>query len=189
MNRRDQILDEAARLFAARGFTGVTMAEIGSACGISGPALYKHFASKEALLAQMLVSISQTLLGRGQQLSDSAAEPAQILEALVGWHVEFAITHPDLIVVQSRDWAWLPEADRERVRDLQRRYLSLWADQLRALDPRLSEPAAQAKAHALFGLLNSTPHSSLLPAEQMRTMLADMAVGAVGPGAGRVLAR
>ncbi|MBS9746049.1 helix-turn-helix transcriptional regulator, partial [Pseudomonas aeruginosa] len=45
-SRRDQILATAAELFAARGFHGVSVADLGAACGISGPALYKHFPSK-----------------------------------------------------------------------------------------------------------------------------------------------
>ena len=57
--RREQILGTAAELFAARGFHGVSVADLGAACGISGPALYKHFVSKDAVLAEMLVSISR----------------------------------------------------------------------------------------------------------------------------------
>jgi len=62
VGRRHQILDTAAELFAARGFHGVSVADLGAACGISGPALYKHFPSKDAMLAEMLVSISEELL-------------------------------------------------------------------------------------------------------------------------------
>ena len=61
-SRREQILEITADLFARRGFHGVSVADLGAACGISGPALYKHFASKDALLAEMLVSISERLL-------------------------------------------------------------------------------------------------------------------------------
>ena len=57
MSRRDQILETAAELFAAKGFHGVSVGQIGKACGISGPALYKHFESKDAVLAAMLVGI------------------------------------------------------------------------------------------------------------------------------------
>ena len=48
--RREQILREAARLFADRGFHGVGVDEIGAAVGISGPGLYRHFAGKDAML-------------------------------------------------------------------------------------------------------------------------------------------
>ncbi len=53
---------EAARLFAERGFHGVGVDEIGAAVGISGPGLYRHFAGKDAMLAELLVGISDSLL-------------------------------------------------------------------------------------------------------------------------------
>ena len=58
-DRRTQILSEAAILFAERGFHGVSVHDIGAACGISGPAIYRHFAGKDDLLAQSLTAISE----------------------------------------------------------------------------------------------------------------------------------
>src|ERR671921_1865277 len=98
MSRRQEILGRAAELFAVRGFHGVSMAELGAACGISGPALYRHFASKDAMLAEMLVSISEELLRVGRERSAGAADPADALRALVAWHVDFALRHQPLIV-------------------------------------------------------------------------------------------
>nr|WP_218852179.1 TetR/AcrR family transcriptional regulator [Nocardioides panaciterrulae] len=175
----------AAELFAARGFHGVSVADLGAACGISGPALYKHFASKDAVLAEMLVSISEELLSVGRERAAAAPEPAAALSALVDWHVDFALRHRPLIVVQDRDWQSLPGAARERVRVLQREYVDLWAAQLRALDPGLPADRARAMAHAAFGLINSTPHSGLLPDAPMHGLLSQMALGALGlPSAG-----
>lgn len=178
--RRQQILDIAAELFAARGFHGVSVAELGSACGISGPALYKHFESKDAMLAEMLVSISETLLSEGRSRVGSADDPRAALEALVEWHIEFALEHRALIVVQDRDWSSLPDEARERVRELQRSYVDVWATQVRLLDPDLSPETARTRAHVLFGLLNSTPHSGRLPDPQMHDVLREMALGALG---------
>jgi hypothetical protein len=73
----------------------------------------------------------------------------------------------------------LPVEARERVRTLQRAYVDLWAAELRRLTPDLSLAAARARAHAVFGLINSTPHSGRLPDEEMRTMLTAMALGAL----------
>ena len=50
-DRHAAILHEAAALFAERGFSGVSLEDIGGAVGVSGPALYRHFASKDAMLA------------------------------------------------------------------------------------------------------------------------------------------
>src|SRR6478752_6607929 len=98
MSRRDQILETAAELFAARGYHGVSVADLGAACGISGPALYKHFESKQAMLAEMLVSISEELLRVGRQRVAEAGGPDAALDELVDWHVDFALRHRPLIV-------------------------------------------------------------------------------------------
>jgi AcrR family transcriptional regulator len=179
MSRRDQILATAAELFASRGYHGVSVADLGAACGISGPALYKHFASKQAVLAEMLVSISEELLRVGRERVEAAVDPRAAVAALVDWHVDFALRHRPLIVVQDRDWESLPVAARERVRSLQREYVDLWAAELRLLDDGLDLPTARSMAHAAFGLINSTPHSGLLPDEGMRALLSRMALSAL----------
>lgn len=186
MSRREQILATAADLFAARGFHGVSVAEIGAACGMSGPALYKHFPSKDAVLAEMLVSISERLLSVGRERVAAATTPADALTALIDWHVDFALRHRALIVVQDRDWEALPADAREQVRTLQRTYVDLWATQIRAHHGLPNTPDAvsrtRAMAHAAFGLINSTPHSGLLDDAAMARLLAGMAYAAVVRG-------
>ena len=179
MNRRDQILETAAELFADKGFHGVSVSEIGRACGISGPALYKHFDSKDAVLAAMLVAISERLLEEGRARVAKARTSREALESLVAWHTDFALRHRSLIVVQERDWPSLPPAARERVRHLQREYVDIWAGQLRRQHRGLHTDRARAMAHAAFGLINSTPHTRLIPDEAMRSVLHRMAMGAL----------
>jgi AcrR family transcriptional regulator len=179
VNRRDQILETAADLFATKGFHGVSVGEIGQACGISGPALYKHFESKDAVLAAMLIGISERLLAEGRDRVASAGSARLALESLVSWHIDFALRHRSLIVVQDRDWQSLPPAARERVRHLQREYVDVWAGQLRRVHRGLHTDRARAMAHAAFGLINSTPHSGLIPDEAMRGVLHRMAIGAL----------
>ncbi len=181
-SRRDQVLATAADLFAARGFHGVSVAEIGAACGISGPALYKHFPGKDAILAEMLVSISEELLGVGRERAAAAGDGVRALRALVDWHVDFALRHRPLIVVQDRDWESLTPQSRERVRTLQREYVDVWATALQQAHDALGVDRARAMAHATFGLINSTPHSALLPEPEMRDLLTRMALDALGAG-------
>lgn len=177
--RRDEILGIAAELFAARGFHGVSVAELGAACGMSGPALYKHFAGKDALLAEMLVSTSEELLAVGRVRVREAAGAAEAVSALVDWHISFALEHRSMIVIQDRDWSALPDEAREQVRTLQRKYVDLWSRALRAVHQDLKPLEAKARVHAAFGLLNSTPHSALIPDVRMRSMLHEMALAAL----------
>lgn len=180
MSRRQEILARAAELFAARGFHGVSMGDLGAACGISGPALYRHFPSKDAMLAEMLVSISEELLREGRARVGTAASPAEAVRRLVDWHVDFALHNKALIVVQDRDWSTLPDEARERVRVLQREYVELWVGQLLGVHPELDAARGRAMAHAAFGLINSTPHSTFLSEPEMAALLEEMAGAALG---------
>ncbi|MFG1950492.1 TetR/AcrR family transcriptional regulator [Micromonospora sp. NPDC048830] len=124
---------------------------------ISRPALYRHFANKEAILGDMLVGVSERLLTEARRRTAGLDDLTAVLATLVDWHVEFALDQPALIVVQSRDLASLGEADRCRVRRLQRNYVEIWATAIRAVAPGTDEQAARAAAHAVFGLINSPP--------------------------------
>jgi len=178
--RQQQILGIAAELFAERGFHGVSVHDIGAACGISGPALYKHFHGKDEILTQSLTAISERLLETGTARAAAATSPADALTELIGWHIEFALGHPALIVIQEREWTNLDVAGRKEVRALQLAYIDVWVDTLRALRPGLDKPDARAVVQATFGLLNSTPHSARIKDEtQMRKLLAGMAKSAL----------
>jgi AcrR family transcriptional regulator len=171
--RRQQILSTAADLFAARGFHGVSMGDIGAAVGISGPALYKHFASKEDILGQCLLHASDQLLAGARELDT--------LEALIARHADFALDNPALIVVQEREWGALGAEARAQVRKHQLAYIDVWTDALRPLRPGLGAAEARAAVQAAFGLLNSTPHSARIGRATMRTLLTSMAQAALLP--------
>ncbi len=178
-SRRQQILRIASELFAERGFHGVSMNDIGAACGISGPALYKHFRGKDDLLTHALVDISQELLTTGQERVAASGTASERLDALVAWHIDFALGHPALIVLQEREWSSLDTEARASVRRLQLSYIDLWVDVVRALRDDLDRPTARAAVQATFGLLNSTPHSARIGAPRMRVLLARMARSAL----------
>lgn len=177
--RRQQILDTAAELFAERGFHGVSVHDIGGACGISGPALYKHFAGKDDILTQALTAISEQLLNEGRARSLAAPDPGQALDALIAWHIDFALGHPALIVIQEREWANLDATGRKEVRSLQLAYIDIWVDVVRRLRGDLDAAEARAAVQATFGLLNSTPHSARISESAMRYRLSTMARSAL----------
>ena len=160
--RSDAILHAAAQLFAARGYSGVSLEDIGAAVGVSGPAVYRHFAGKQALLGAVLVKVSHDLVDGGQDVSADAPRPEDRMHALIRFHVDFALGNAEVIQVQDRDVAYLSDADRAEVRRLQRAYIELWMDALAVLDqPRtIDREQLRLRVQACFGLINSTPHST-----------------------------
>ncbi|MBA6411822.1 TetR/AcrR family transcriptional regulator [Parahaliea sp. F7430] len=83
------LLDVAEQLFAERGFEGATLREVAAALGIQGPAIYKHFASKEALYTAVLEralspmeQVLQRLMAKQADLQELAELPALMTELL-----------------------------------------------------------------------------------------------------------
>ena len=131
----------------------------------------------------MLVGISEHLLAGGRA-ARPADDPHATLAALVDFHVDFALREPELIVVQDRDLANLPESARRRVRLLQRTYVEIWVDTLREVHPgdvRRSRPDRRARGvrsaqlHAVLGQMGG-------PGALGVDVLRRMALAALGVG-------
>ncbi|MBY3792804.1 TetR/AcrR family transcriptional regulator [Rhodococcus fascians] len=179
--RRQQLLDAAASLFAERGFASVRLEDLGAAVGISGPAVYRHFPNKEAVLVELMVGISEYLLDGGREVVGSRKVDEETVSALVDFHLDFAFETPAFIRIQDRDLQSLPEGARRKVRRMQREYVELWVATLGAVDPELNESDARTTAHAVFGLINSTPYSAgRTPSRNARPVLRAMALAALG---------
>ncbi|MGC4808380.1 TetR/AcrR family transcriptional regulator [Micromonospora sp. DT233] len=156
-SRRDEILEIAVGLFATRGYH-VSMDDIGAAAGVTGPALYHHFAGKEAMLAAALIPVSEGLLEGGRERAAAHPEdPRGTLESLIDFHVEFALANPAVIALHLHELDRLPDEPRRTIRRLQRLYVEQWVTVLTALHPGLPAGEARVLAHAAFGLMNSTP--------------------------------
>lgn len=180
-DRRSQLIAAAERLIAERGYLAVRLEDICSAVGISGPAIYRHFPNKESLLVELLVGISTRLLAGAQRVTAATEDPAESLNGLVDFHLDFVFGEPDLIRIQDRDLAHLPDAARRQVRRSQRQYVEIWVAVLTRLTPDLAEEDARVMAHAVFGLLNSTPYSArpAVPKAHSRALLRRMTLAAL----------
>jgi AcrR family transcriptional regulator len=183
-NRRQALLSAAASLFALNGFNRVSLEDLGAAAGVSGPAVYRHFPGKQAVLADLLVTVSQELLEGGRRVVAENSDPLAALQRLVEFQVDFALGKPDVIRVQDRDFSSLSEQDQAAVRALQRSYVEVWVDVLAGLHPGTDVSELRMRAHATFGLINSTPHSVRSHGRKMapgtaRPLLEDMALAAL----------
>ncbi|SIR60930.1 TetR/AcrR family transcriptional regulator [Williamsia sterculiae] len=152
-DRRGEILDAAARLFAARGFASVGVDDIGAAVGITGPSVYKHFPSK----AEILVSIGRRSAARleaGAMAAHAAdATPAEVLSRLADSYVTVLTSTPDLSV----GFANRPVLRGLGARDLvavQRDYVTRWIDLLDEAHGDLGRPVAAVTVHAALTIAN-----------------------------------
>ncbi|MFG0252434.1 MAG: TetR/AcrR family transcriptional regulator [Phycisphaerales bacterium JB038] len=82
--RREQLLDTAALLFARRGYSRTTTAELAKAAGITEPVLYRHFQSKRALFIALLDRTGEEVIAGWEQQLSEAKTPAERIQLLLG---------------------------------------------------------------------------------------------------------
>jgi AcrR family transcriptional regulator len=75
--RRGEILDAALAVFAEKGYEGGTMREIATRLGVTEPALYRHYAGKEALFADLVAEAGDRVAGQVRAMLE--ALPPEIL--------------------------------------------------------------------------------------------------------------
>jgi AcrR family transcriptional regulator len=179
-DRRSALLHAAAALFAQRGFERVSLEDLGAAVGVSGPAVYRHFTNKQAVLAALLIDVSRELASGADSVIESSTDAASTLRSLIAFHVDFALSNADVIVVQDRDLDSLVTTDRDLVRSLQRGYIEAWVGVLADIHPAIPTAELRIRARATFGLINSTPHSARTsPRAAVRALLESMAMAAL----------
>lgn len=158
--RRDQILIAAAKLFAQRGFSNVSLEDLGAAVGVSGPAVYRHFPSKDAVLAELMIVGSKRTIDGGEEAVAGTTSDRAALKALVAFHTSIVLQDRDMFRIQDREITRLSNSDAQKVRQIQRAYVELWMNVLSRIQPDLPTDIVRTKVQATFGLLNSTPHST-----------------------------
>ena len=177
---REQLLTATADLVAARGFHAVGIADIGAAAGVSGAAIYRHFASKQDLLIALLDRVVEGLRDGARAAVVDAGTPDDALDALIAAHVDFALRDRSIIAVYDQEAHALPDDDRRRIRRTQRAYAETWVEVLRARTPDLTPEVARAAVHAAFGLVNSvSDYRTELASEDLRALLVTMAAAAL----------
>ncbi|MDT5092695.1 MAG: hypothetical protein QOH60_2058 [Mycobacterium sp.] len=183
-DRRSKLLAAAESQIAERGYHAVRLEDIGAAAGVSGPAIYRHFPNKEAMLVELLVGISTRLLAGARSVVATAQNSRDALDGLVDFHLDFALDEPNLIGIQDRDLAHLPDRAKRQVRKAQRQYVEIWVDLICELDGT-DEADARLMAHAAFGLMNSTPYAlkaygaKNIELSRSRQLLREMTVAAL----------
>lgn len=183
-DRRVRILRAATSLVAERGFHAVSMADIGGAAGIVGSGVYRHFDSKAAVLVALLDEMMDRLLATATAIGESGRDALTVLHDLVHGQVLFAVDDRLLLQLYQREVHSLPEADRRRLRRLQRHYVEEWVHVLVELRPELSDAVARVLVHAAIGAVQSVAtYEGGLPRAQLVDLLTRTAQACMGDGA------
>jgi AcrR family transcriptional regulator len=176
--RREAILGAAVELFRRRGFHAVGIDEIGTAAGISGPGVYRHFPSKGAVLVALFDSMTEEMLIAAVAIQKAECPPAETLGRLVALHAAAAVEQRARLAVWIQDRLSLPAEDQGRIGRRQAEYVGIWVQTLVRLRPELAPADADMLVHAALGAVSSVAfHDAGLPPEELEALLRKVAGG------------
>lgn len=114
--RRDEILDVAERLVAARGYERVSIQDVQDELGCSRGAIYHYFRSKQALLEAMVDRTAGNTMGVVEPIAgDPTLTATQKLQAVFDTAGRFKAQRSDVLLAVMRSW-YAPDNDLLRAR-------------------------------------------------------------------------
>ena len=177
--RREMICDAAAVLFRERGYRGTSIDEIGAAVGMTGPALYRHFPSKEALLSEILERALDRARIEVENARKEGGGPRAELERIVEGAVALVVEQGETILLAAREMNQLSAEARQRIVRRQRAIVELWTEALRAVRPELDAPDAVAMVIGVSSLINAGSRSRGVKGEAKAELFKRMALAAL----------
>ena len=155
-DKRQAMLHQAASVFARDGYDRASMAGVAAECGVSKALLYHYYASKEALLFDIIKSHLEELIDAVDAADEASLPAEERLERLVAALLEAYRDADAEHKLQIGAMQLLPEADQARHKALERELVARFADAVRAVDPEAFEgtPLLKPVTMSLFGMLN-----------------------------------
>ncbi len=154
--RKQEIADAAAAVFAEQGFDGSSISFVAQRCGVSKALLYHYFQSKEDLLYYMLKSHCQLLVECATSALRTSANPEKQLRSLIRELMQLYMNARDKHAVLLNNLKSLPENQQDEIRELEKRVVQSIKKLVGKLRPDLSEQMRTATAMYLMGAINFT---------------------------------
>lgn len=107
--RRVQIMEVSAQLFATRGVPGTTVRDIGEAAGVLSGSLYHYFRSKDAIVAEVLAGFMEDIHARFSEVAATSLSPDETVRGLVHATLLTIERHPYPTAIYQNDRQYLRE--------------------------------------------------------------------------------
>lgn len=158
--RREIILEAAATLFIERGYPGTGINDIGPAAGISGPGLYRHFASKDEILTEIFDRAWRRIAPPSWIDDELSAE--ERLRYLVSSHTKLAVEEAEVVQLWQTEHRHLPPTYMKRSLANFAAYARTWASTLTSVRTDLDDDEAHALVATVIAMINAS--AAALPA-------------------------
>ncbi|GAA3572802.1 TetR/AcrR family transcriptional regulator [Amycolatopsis ultiminotia] len=175
-DRKAQLAAVAAELFRARGYHGVSVIEIATAAGVTGPALYRHFADKQAILTYVVLGgIDEMESVTATALADSAP-PSEQLHALLTGLATQAVERREIAALWRWEGPHLPREQRRQIRRRSGAVLEAWTKAILARRPELAAEDAELLCWAALSVFGSVAvHHTSVARKRFIPLLVELA--------------
>ncbi|QWF82351.1 TetR/AcrR family transcriptional regulator [Amycolatopsis sp. CA-230715] len=175
-DRKAQLAALAAGLFRERGYHGVGINDIAAAAGVTGPAIYRHFADKQAILAYVVLSgIDEMDAATADALADGVPTADQLdrLLTLLGTQ---AVERREVAALWRWEGRHLPAGERREIRRRSGAVLGAWTKALLRRRPELPEPDAELLCWATLSVFGSVSvHRTAVAKKRFVKLLTELA--------------
>lgn len=184
-NQREQIIEQAAALFARNGFAGTSMNGVAEACGLSKAALYHYVSDKYQLLMYICEGHIERLCALVDEVGQMQLAPEPRLRLMVQRFVEEYADAQNEHRVLTEDVRFLEPQDQKLILAGERRVVEAMADAMIGVRPELERSRmAKPLTMLLFGMINwmfmwLKPDGELTH-ERMASVVSDLLFGGIG---------
>jgi AcrR family transcriptional regulator len=156
---RDRILLQAAELFLANGYAETSLRTIADAVGMQPASIYHHFASKDALLTEILgigMDVVNEAFDRAASDTQAGAAGRDRLVLHVRAHLHALFDHHSFTAAHVTVFPFVPDEVRRAAVPARDAYEGKWSRLLGEIAPHLDPPRTQLARLTAFGAMNAT---------------------------------
>lgn len=179
-SRKAQLLKIAAKIFAREGYTETTIDRISNEAGITGPALYRHFSSKQEMLDTICIEGIEQALDTARQIrTETELSAEEMLRKLIGTRLDYLfgpMCASYFLAVSQK--AHLSPAARVRTSEMQKEFRNICSELLIKIKPNTNDAEIRV---AFFAVQSMNIYSAwrfkdrgMLPPEEFKALLEKM---------------
>ena len=178
-NRRDLILAAAIHLFHERGYHATGVDDIGEAVNVSGPAIYRHFASKEDILVEAIRLAADEVHAANESARAEEISPGALMEKYVRAFARVAIDEAALITVWVSEVRHLKPGRRSPMTRRIKSWTEEWVEGLTEWRSELQQDQARLLVAGAIGLITTVATAGADPTDDLEDRITSMALAAL----------
>ena len=185
IGREQQIVEKARQLFSQTGYQSISLQDIADELGITRPAFYYYFKSKDDLLWRLISNLGGELLAEALPIVNSPGTPQDKLRSLLVGHSRTILQNSDAFRIYFAERHLVNRSRHRRLRKSELRYVSLFQELIKRGQAAKTIRVGDDRLLALMvlGLANSVLRwyriGGRLTAGELSEMVADLAIASL----------